>query len=354
MKLDDDITADRSGQPLAFVFGMAPWRTFLPVWLPERRIVQRDRSRFTALEFQTRWAPLLRRSEGAQVYVWGYKHPPFLQQFCEKNHIPLIRVEDGFLRSVNLGSTNVPPLSLCFDSPVLYYDSTGRSQLEHILENHDFARDATLRQRAERGLQRLLATRLSKYNNATDVTIEAVYGPKDRTRVLVLGQVDDDMSILKGCDRPVGNNDLIDAAVSDNPGAQIIFKPHPDIMHGHRPSNFSRERLAANVQVLETNITLADAFQTVDRVYTVTSLAGFEALMRGIPVTCLGMPFYAGWGATDDRQSCPRRTARRDVTDIFAAAYILYSRYYDPQAMRGIEFEDAVETLHQMRLQAAS
>lgn len=350
MKLNDDITA--VDQPLAFVFGLSPWRKLLPAWLPGRRIMQRNRVAFTALEFHAFWAPLLRRSKAAEVYVWGYKHPPFLQQFCEAYGIPLIRLEDGFLRSVKLGSTNAPPLSLCFDNPVLYYDATGRSQLEQMLETHDFSQ--ALRERAERGLERLLATRLSKYNNAVDVAIEEIYGPKDRTRILVVGQVDDDMSILKGCDRPFYNNDLIDAAVAENPGAQIIFKPHPDIMQGHRASRFRRDRLAANVKVLETNITLADAFQTVDRVYTMTSLAGFEALVRGIPVTCLGMPFYAGWGATDDRQPCPRRTARRDVIDIFAAAYILYPRYYDPVSLKRIEFEDAVEILHRMRQQAAS
>lgn len=348
----DDISV--VGRPLAFVFGLSPWRKFLPAWLPGKRILRRSRTAFTALEFNAVWAPLLRRSKGAEVYVWGYKHPPFLQAFCDANDIPLIRMEDGFLRSVKLGATNAPPLSLCFDSPVLYYDATGRSRMEHLLETYDFADDTALRQRAERGLARLLATRLSKYNNAADAAIEDIYGPKNRSRILVLGQVDDDMSILKGCDRPFYNNDLIDAAVRDNPDAQIIFKPHPDILHGHRPSNFRRDRLAANVQMLETNVTLADAFRTVDRVYTITSLAGFEALMRGIPVTCLGMPFYAGWGATDDRQLCPRRTARRDVIDIFAAAYILYPRYYDPEARQRIEFEDAVELLHRMRLKASA
>jgi capsular polysaccharide export protein len=349
-----DMAATDSGRPLAFVFGMSPWRKLLGAWLPDRRIVQRSRFAFTALEFRSLWAPLLRLSRNAEVYVWGYKHPAFLQDFCEANGIPLIRLEDGFLRSVKLGSTNAPPLSLCFDSPVLYFDATAPSRLEWHLQNHDFAADTALRRRAEKSLHRLLETRLSKYNNATDTAIETIYGPKDRPRILVIGQVDDDMSILKGCDRPFYNNDLIDAAVAENPGAQVIFKPHPDIMHGHRPSRFSRERLAGNVQVLETNVTLADAFRTVDRVYTITSLAGFEALMRGIPVTCLGMPFYAGWGATDDRQSCPRRTARRDVIDIFAAAYILYPRYYDPASLGRIEFEEAVEILHRMRQQATA
>ena len=36
----------------------------------------------------------------------------------------------------------------------------------------------------------------------------------------------------------------------------------------------------------------------VDEVHTLTSLTGFEALLRGIEVHAYGGPFYAGWGLT--------------------------------------------------------
>ena len=44
---------------------------------------------------------------------------------------------------------------------------------------------------------------------------------------------------------------------------------------------------------------------------TMTSLAGFEALLRGKPVTTHGQPFYAGWGLTED--ICPVRGAAVSV-----------------------------------------
>lgn len=34
--------------------------------------------------------------------------------------------------------------------------------------------------------------------------------------------------------------------------------------------------------------------------HTISSLTGFEALLRGLDVTCYGLPFYAGWGLTTD------------------------------------------------------
>ena len=62
-----------------------------------------------------------------------------------------------------------------------------------------------------------------------------------------------------------------------------------------------------------------------------TSLLGFEALIRGIPVTCLGAPFYAGWGLTRDLGPIPaRRSARPTLDHLIHATLISYPRYWDP------------------------
>ena len=63
-----------------------------------------------------------------------------------------------------------------------------------------------------------------------------------------------------------------------------------------------------------------------------TSLLGFEALMRGIPVTCLGVPFYAGWGLTNDKATTPdRRVAQPTLEGLIHAVLIDYPRYFDPK-----------------------
>ena len=62
-----------------------------------------------------------------------------------------------------------------------------------------------------------------------------------------------------------------------------------------------------------------------------TSLLGFEALLRGRRVTTTGAPFYAGWGLTRDLGDVPpRRTARPFVEGLVHATLIDYPRYYDP------------------------
>ncbi|NNH31078.1 hypothetical protein C9413_16675, partial [Rhizobium sp. SEMIA 4085] len=101
--------------------------------------------------------------------------------------------------------------------------------------------------------------------------------------------------------------------------------------------------------VLEQDISLASSFRTIDHVYTITSLAGFEALLRGLKVTTLGCPFYSGWGLTDDRQPTDRRKRKLTVEQLFAGAYVLYPKYFDPVAKEYIDIERAIELLGKMR-----
>jgi capsular polysaccharide export protein len=268
---------------------------------------------------------LYRRPE---VYVWGFKYPPLLKRFCHRFGIPFYHVEDGFVRSVSLGAQRSPPASLIIDSQTLHYDAGNASDLEHTLRTYDFAADKALMERAERCIRMLLELRVSKYNLGTRVSLDTLLGPKTRRRVLVIGQVEGDASIVFGCDRPVTNNDLVRLAASENPNAQIIYKPHPEVLHGTRADMSNPMEVADICEILTEDIAPADALEGIDRVYTITSLMGFEALLRRIPVTCLGLPFYAGWGVTDDRQGCERRGRRLLVGEIFAAAYLLHSRYF--------------------------
>jgi capsular polysaccharide export protein len=65
---------------------------------------------------------------------------------------------------------------------------------------------------------------------------------------------------------------------------------------------------------------------------TISSTYGFEALLRGVPVTTTGVPFYAGWGLTDDLLPRPerRKGMQPDLLSLTFTALIAYPRYYDP------------------------
>jgi capsular polysaccharide export protein len=61
-----------------------------------------------------------------------------------------------------------------------------------------------------------------------------------------------------------------------------------------------------------------------------TSLVGFEALLRGKRVATYGRPFYSGWGLTDDRHPLARRTRRLTLDQLCAGVLLRYPRYLDP------------------------
>lgn len=255
-------------------------------------------------------------------------------------HDSAVRVEDGFLRSRGLGADLVPPLSLVLDDLGIYYDATAASRLEALIEAAPALPDCAL-QRSERLIARISGAGLTKYN-LTDASLPASL-PEGR-RILVPGQVEDDASIRLGTKDMATNHALLAACRAANPAAVILYKPHPDVEAGLRAGALPGAAGLADL-VLDRTSPLA-AVDAVDEVWTMTSTLGFEALLRGKAVTCLGMPFYAGWGLTDDRtMPNPRRTARPTLVQLAHATLIDYPRYVDPVSHLPCPVEVVVDRL---------
>ncbi|WP_170441893.1 capsular polysaccharide biosynthesis protein [Ruegeria arenilitoris] len=234
----------------------------------------------------------------------------------------VVRVEDGFLRSRGLGANLVPPLSLVTDDLGIYYDPTRPSRLEELITAREELRpDQEIRIR--RLVTQLTAAGLSKYNTGGGCP-----PLPDGHRILVPGQVEDDASIRLGTSTVRTNLELLSTVRAANPDAVLIYKPHPDVEAGLRDGRIDAEGLA-DVVLYEVDPALV--LPEVQEVWTMTSLLGFEALLRGIQVTTLGAPFYAGWGLTTDLGSVPaRRGARPTVLGLAYATLIDYPRYFDP------------------------
>ena len=233
-----------------------------------------------------------------------------------------VRVEDGFLRSKGLGAELVPPVSLVTDDLGIYYDPSRPSRLEEMIRARRTLRPEQML-RVDR-LQRLLVKNgLSKYNLPGTV-------PElpDGQKILVVGQVEDDASIRLGAGTVSTNDALLKAAHDARPDALILYKPHPDVEAGLRPGKITTPDLAHSIL---SNTDITSLFPHVDEVWTMTSLSGFEALLRGVRVVTTGAPFYAGWGLTEDRGIVPPRR-REDVSlaGLVHATLIDYPRYVDP------------------------
>ena len=276
-------------------------------------------------------ADRLATASGRGLLVWAGKEP---EEFQPK--APCLRVEDGFLRSRGLGAELVPPLSLVTDDRGIYYDPSRPSRLDALIAT---PLSDSARIRATALVARLSAEGLSKYNLGG--TVPAL---PEGHRILVPGQVEDDASIRKGAGAVRTNLDLLKAVRAANPDAVILYKPHPDVEAGLRPGAVPQARDLADLVLPGADP--AQLFAEVQEVWTMTSLLGFEALLRGVPVTCLGTPFYAGWGLTRDLGPVPPwRTAGPDLAQLAHAALIAYPRYWDPVSRRPCPPEVAIDRL---------
>jgi len=272
----------------------------------------------------TRALAAARRRKGA-VAVWASRAPARLTEAAELTQIPLIRVEDGFIRSVGLGSDFIPAASLVLDSRGMHFDPRVRSGLEELLTETKF--DAAIIARARDLITRLVARGITKYNvGSSAVPIE---WPAERRRILVPGQVEDDLSVRLGGAGITGNLDLLAHVRKANTDAFILYKPHPDVEAGHREGKIADELATRFADVVVRDISTAALLSEIDELHTLTSLAGFEALLRGRRVVVYGRPFYAGWGLTTELAEIDRGR-RLTLEELVAGALILYPRYLDP------------------------
>ncbi len=296
--------------------GMKPWK---------RPHLSRAFGREVPLRFST-------RNQGdRQAVVWGMSDAS----------PEVLRMEDGFLRSRGLGAALTPPLSLVLDQPSLYFDPTQEGRLDRLIASSAKLPDGEI-ERIERLIARINRLKLTKYNISGDLP-DLPPGPRT---ILVPGQVDDDASLQFGAFEVQTNLDLLRKTRAANPDARILWKSHPDVEAGLRRGAVAEADLEGLADFALSNVGAAEALSAADEVWTITSTLGFEALLRAIPVTCLGMPFYGGRGLTTDLAPRPAHRLTDATLAGFAHACLIgYPRYFDPRTGKPISAEEAVSLL---------
>lgn len=266
------------------------------------------------------------RTGEAALAAWARAVPPGFRERCAAAGVTLLTVEDGFVRSRGLGARFLPGASYAVDAHGIYYDPARPSALEQLLATAAFPPALLARAAALRAA--IVARGVTKYNLAGEAPVLAP--PPGRRVLLVPGQVEDDASVRLGGGAIQGNLALLEAVRAANPEAWIVYKPHPDLEAGLRRNAVPLAALRAVADQVVTGAPLTGLLGQVAAVHTLTSLSGFEALLRGVPVTTWGQPFYAGWGLTEDRNPLPRRTRRLTLDALVAGVLILFPRSVDP------------------------
>jgi capsular polysaccharide export protein len=311
---------------IACLAGIAPWkRRRVGVMLSAEGDLPHARDAAEAVQ--------MARRRGGAIVCWASRQPVGLAEAARAAGAPVWSVEDGFIRSAGLGAALVQPCSLALDSRGAHYDSGQPSDLEVLLQHGAFS-PAQL-ERAARLIARLRTSGVTKYNLGEMVPNLPAGEPFE----LVLGQVDDDLSVrLGGGGQTVAG--MIETVRHEARGRTIVFKPHPDVSAG----------LRQGVRAPEGCLSVPDAdllwlAARAERIHVLTSLGGFEALLRGAEVVVHGQPFYAGWGLTRDLNPVPRRTRQLTLEALVAGALIEYPLYLDPVAGRRCQVEELLDRI---------
>lgn len=275
-----------------------------------------------------------RAGAGASRVSWGRReHIDSVQ--------PHITIEDGFIRSVGLGSQLVPPRSLCIDPVGIYYDATRPSQLETILNETSF--DDELLDRAQRLRRIIVYSNISKYN-VSDERFDVKALKTDRPIALVAEQMPDDASLRYGQAVHSSSLALLAAVRKARPDHFILFKRHPDIVSGARRGGSSALDYCKYADyVLERRIELG--WNGIAECHSATSQLGFEALLRGVKTYCHGAPFYSGWGLTTDKVEIARRSRKLSLDQLVAGTLILYPSYRCWKSQLPCEPEDVIRDI---------
>jgi capsular polysaccharide export protein len=288
--------------------------------------------------------------QSRSVLLWGRGRAEWAKSLrCQYQHesLQVWFMEDGFLRSVGLGADLRRPSCLVIDRQGMYYDSSENSDVIDILKVIDLT--AAQQSRADTLVADIRRLAITKYNVGRPQDSAALlsrlkasaqngaHGDHDNSEsreiIIVPGQFENDLSIACSLGEIKTNIALLARVRADYPAAFIIFKEHPDVYSGVRPGALGEPAAKQFADLYLADIDMDSLLACADRVCTLTSLTGFEALLRNKAVTVYGSPFYAGWGLTSDKLVLPDRLRAEgkslSLSELVYGAMIEYSRYVD-------------------------
>jgi capsular polysaccharide export protein len=247
---------------------------------------------------------------------------------------------------VGLGKTGALPVSVVLDDRGIYFDARTPSRLEALLMSLDWL-TSDRRVAASSGLDRWRHERLSKYNVGKELPADV-----DRRVAVLVDQVAGDASIPGALATAATFDAMLKAALATYGASGIAIRSHPDVAAGKARGHLTLAARRLGLSVLDNALSAHAVLDQAEAVWTVSSGLGFEAILRGLPVTTFAVPFYAGYGLSTDRADDPaslsalsRRGASRSTQELFAAAFLAYARYADPVTLEPLTLDRAMDRL---------
>ncbi len=312
-------------------------------------------SAFNHMVFK-RMEELKKDEEPAWAFLWGMSpsdsNMKMLAIALEKG-FPIALCEDGFLRSADTAVNSKAPerfrasCSLVLDRHGFHFDANLKTDIETLLESAEYSLAADDLAKARKMIDRIVDQKITKYNHQP--ILQPQIGRQGAPKILVVDQSYRDYSIRRGWANDSTFAKMLSDAIADNPDADILVKTHPDAMTGQRTGYYDHVQSEGRIVRVTMPVNPYSLLEIVEKVYVCSTQLGFEALMAGKEVHVYGMPFYAGWGLTNDAQRNPRRTRKRTIEEVFHAFYVQYTRYFNPETGAPWSIEQALDHLVELR-----
>lgn len=232
-----------------------------------------------------------------------------------------------------------PVVSLILDDTTPYYDAREPSRLERWLADGP-ALSQEEHARARQAIEALVSARRS--GSRAEPRAEAAAGPGT---ILVVDQCQDDPAVPGGLATAASFEAMLREALGRHENCDILLlQPAEASARGPflTPDKLAPALEAGQIRRVGADVDPFALIEAVDEVFVVSAPLGVDALLAGKRVHCFGVPFYSGWGLTEDRAPLERRARKRGLEDVFHAAYILHARYYDAEAGHPLNIEEAV------------
>lgn len=223
-----------------------------------------------------------------------------------------------------------------------YYDARTESMIEMHLNSKAKTdkNKISLAESAIRNIKKLKITKNPGYVYSEDDT-----GFGDNI-VVVIDQDKSDPRIEASFASAATFEQMLDEAVRDNPDTDIVIFKDGKSDNTHITQDVI-SKYNVNISIADSSLHPHKLFGISKKTYTVSSDLGMEALLYNNDVHCFGVTFYSNWGETKDKLQAERRTRSRNITDIFFAAYIRFSRYCAPGMENSCNINKAIKYINE-------
>ena len=154
-----------------------------------------------------------------------------------RDNAKVILCEDGFLRSATtwcddkVDTKYKKSCSFTTDTHAHYFDAVNVSDIEKMLNDEKLVLADEQLTESRNLINIITRLKLSKYNH------QPIYKPEigspNRKKVLVVDQSYGDFSVRRGLAGDATFTKMLDRAISENPGCDILVKTHPDTVTGN-------------------------------------------------------------------------------------------------------------------------